>query len=430
MPTTKELLAQRAAHQERMDEIVNRVHLDRRTELNAAESAEYRSHKDARDKIDRTPDLPQTVGPEPLRRGDGTDALSLGYRRGGGDFGEVRAGMPLTKEQRFEDYCEVRGLVPEGQHDLSLRKWLRGAVTGDWSGAPDEMRAMSVGTLSAGGYMVPSALSARVIDRARNISRVLAAGATVIPMESSTLKVARVATDPSTGWHSENATITPTDAVLEEVLFTARTLTGIVQVSRELIEDAEGLDDEVTRIFAEVLANKIDLACLYGSGTPPEPTGVKLATGVTLTSLGAAGLSLATTSYAAMDWLSNAVGTLQDNNFEPTAILYSPRTARGYGKLRDTTGQPVRFPPYVDSVPRLPTNQIPNDLVLTTSSDCSDIFVGAWAELLLGVRTTFALQVLSERYADTGSIGLMCWWRGDVQLARPKAFNVVSGVRP
>jgi hypothetical protein len=36
--------------------------------------------------------------------------------------------------------------------------------------------------------------------------------------------------------------------------------------------------------------------------------------------------------------------------------------------------------------------------------------------------------VLTERYAETGSIGLLAWFRGDVLVTRPKAFAVVQGV--
>ena len=31
---------------------------------------------------------------------------------------------------------------------------------------------------------------------------------------------------------------------------------------------------------------------------------------------------------------------------------------------------------------------------------------------------------------DSGSYGFVAWWRGDIQVARPKAFDVVTGVKP
>jgi predicted phage gp36 major capsid-like protein len=48
------------------------------------------------------------------------------------------------------------------------------------------------------------------------------------------------------------------------------------------------------------------------------------------------------------------------------------------------------------------------------------VFTADWGQLLR-VRTRLHIQVFIERYADTGRIGFLCWWRGDVAVARPKA---------
>ena len=42
-----------------------------------------------------------------------------------------------------------------------------GLATGYWDGAEAERRAMSEGTATAGGHLVPTPLAARVIDKAR-----------------------------------------------------------------------------------------------------------------------------------------------------------------------------------------------------------------------------------------------------------------------
>jgi hypothetical protein len=55
-----------------------------------------------------------------------------------------------------------------------------------WVGA-DHERALAEATLGAGGALVPAPLSARVIDLARNATRVFQAGAVTIRMTSQTL---------------------------------------------------------------------------------------------------------------------------------------------------------------------------------------------------------------------------------------------------
>ncbi len=86
------------------------------------------------------------------------------------------------------------------------------------------------------------------------------------------------------------------------------------------------------------------------------------------------------------------------------------------------------MPNYLDGVPRFDTNQVPNNLTQGTSTTASDIFTADWRQLYVGVRTQLQITILGERYADTGQIGVLAWWRGDIAVARPKAFHVTSGV--
>lgn len=81
-------------------------------------------------------------------------------------------------------------------------------------------------------------------------------------------------------------------------------------------------------------------------------------------------------------------------------------------------------------IPRLTTNQIPTNLTVGTSSNCSEVYVGQWDRCWVGMRTELLMTPLTERYADLGQIAWVCWLRADVQLAQPAAFNVITGIRP
>lgn len=74
---------------------------------------------------------------------------------------------------------------------------------------------------------------------------------------------------------------------------------------------------------------------------------------------------------------------------------------------------------------------MPNNLTTGTSSDTSEVYVGRWSDLLIGVRPTIGVRVrqLNERFADNMQVGLLAWLRADVQLARPAAFSILTGVR-
>ena len=339
----------------------------------------------------------------------------------------MQRGTVLTREQSVADWCRHRG-VPGFDEPLSLGRYLRGIATGNWDGAEHE-RAMSVATATAGGHLVPAPLSARVIDLARNATRVFQAGAITVPMTASTLKLARLTGEGTPGWKTENAAITANaDLAFDAVTFTARTLTRVVTLSLELAEDADPSSDEViARSFAAQMAVELDRAALRGTGTPPEPRGVVNQTGVTLTAHGAAGTVISTTT--AYDWHLDAVGAVRAAGFEPNAHIQAPRTSTSLSKLREATTSAYLAPP-PSMLPMLTTKSVPITLTVGASTDTSEIYTAQWDQLMVGIRTDFTLLPLRERYiADNLQYAFLAYLRADVQLAQPTAFVVDTGVR-
>jgi HK97 family phage major capsid protein len=334
----------------------------------------------------------------------------------------------LTREQSVEAWCQQRGLFepPADERSPSFDRYLRGIVTGNWDGAEHE-RALSEGTLTAGGHLVPVPLSSRVIDLARNQMQVMRAGATTVPMTAATLKLARLTSEGTPAWKSENAAITDADMVFDSVTLTARTLVRLVKLSVELFDDADpSSEDVIARSFAAQVALELDRVALRGSGTPPEPRGVLNQTGVTITTHGANGALI--TNY---DFHLDAVGAVRNANFEPNAQVQAPRTATSLSKLKEATTNAYMAPPAgLAGIPRLNSKQVPITLTVGTSSDCSEIYTADWSNLLVGIRTDFQLLFLRERFiADALQYAFLAYLRADIQLAQPTAFVVDTGVR-
>jgi hypothetical protein len=102
------------------------------------------------------------------------------------------------------------------------------------------------------------------------------------------------------------------------------------------------------------VALRFDRVPLRGSGTPPEPEGVRNQTGVTvLSTLGTNGAVPA--NY---DFLARAATAVKRENHEPNAILYSTRTEETLALLKATDDQPLTRPQVLQSVRELSTNQI------------------------------------------------------------------------
>ncbi len=63
-----------------------------------------------------------------------------------------------------------------------------------------------------------------------------------------------------------------------------------------------------------------------------------------------------------------------------------------------------------------------------TATTASAALVADWPKLHIGLRTTFRILLLCERFMDSGEIGFIGWARADVAIARSEAFEVVTGL--
>lgn len=248
-------------------------------------------------------------------------------------------------------------------------------------------------------------------------------------MDSSTVKIAVVTGDPGFGWKLENAAAASTDMTLGTITLTARTLMGYAKASQELIEDAQEVETVVENAFAQSLGLELDRAALRGTGTPPEPRGVRDTSGVTITSMGANGAAL--TSY---DPISTALQSVDAANGVPNGIIYSPRTAGSLDRLKDTTNQPLRQPPSVEQVPKYITANIPENLTQGSSSLASEVYVGEWGDLLIGMRRRLTIEASREASDATDSAfrklqyHFRAYLRADIAVLQPTHFAVLTGV--
>jgi HK97 family phage major capsid protein len=342
------------------------------------------------------------------------------------------AGPILGREERLFDWQAAHARrgdeeLLEQAHEFSLGSIVQAMVTGERGHLSDvERRVLAEGTDSAGGFLTPELLAAQVIDLVRKKGRVFQAGASIVPVESDKQSIPRIATGVTAAWRAENAAIAESDQVFERVTFTPRSLAVIVRLSEELFADmVPGGGAAIENDIVKALALELDRVVLRGSGTAPEPRGIVNQTGVNLVAFGGANGDTPD-DYG---FLVDGVAAIRDDNGQPNAILYSSRTQTQIDKLEDSTGQPLRAPRSISELPQLVTNQIPNNLTVGTSTDCTEVYVGDWPEALVGMRSSIQLRVLTERYADVGQIALRAMLRADVQLAHPALFAVVQGVR-
>ncbi|KAF5030391.1 Phage capsid family protein [anaerobic digester metagenome] len=340
--------------------------------------------------------------------------------------GEVRI---LAPGDKLADTC--RRDLPEGirADELSLGRAIRAMVLNDWSDAKAERAVMVEATSGLGGVLVPEPMSATVLDLARNSAVVMQAGASTVPMTSSTLKLCKTSQDVTAYWRAEGEAITASDMAFEPMTLTAKVLAALVTVSIELIEDAANVQGLIEASIASALGLELDRVALFGSGVGAEPLGLFGAAGVQAVDMGAtAGAAL--TNY---DPFIVAQGKLLDVNAIPGAIVMAPRTATSLALLKDTTNQPLVAPASYASAVKLTSNQIPVDLTHGTAHNASVAFTGAWSDLLVGMRTGLTLEASRVAGADAFAkmlVQIRCYLRADIAVARSNHFAMVKGIIP
>ena len=293
------------------------------------------------------------------------------------------------------------------------------------SGTPEVQAALSEGTGSAGGYSIPLEVLSEFFDKLRAKTMFIKAGAQTLMLNGMQTRIMRIAADPSPAWRLENSAITESQPTFDKVDFMPQSLAVVVRVSTELLMDSANAADAIEASILGSLSVELDRVCMFGSGTLPEPLGLFNAPGVNTVSMGANGAT--PINY---DALIDAIYSIEAANGGPvTAAIMNPRTARTYRKLKDTLGQPLRLPPFIDTLPMLTSSAVPvNQTQGTSTGVSSTTVVGDFSKAILGMRQMLTIQRLDQTYAATGQIGFLATMRADVGFSHPDSFTRIVGV--
>lgn len=349
-------------------------------------------------------------------------------------FDEVvgKATSPRKLEFSVTDAESKFGEI-SGKGGFSFGRFFQAIVTRDWSKAPLERKALGESIGSAGGFLVPDQLLGEVKDRITARAVVRRAGATVYPMATDTLNVPKITGGATAYWVGENAQITASDETVGQLQLVAKLLAAMVKVSNQLISDASpSAEAAIRRDIAKVISLAEDNAFIAGTGTGNQPTGIINTTGVNELSLGVNG---ATPTF---DNIYDALYQVENNNGLASAWIMHPRTKNTLRKIKDTQGNyiynvapNVKDPDSLVGLPVFLTSQIPANLTVGTSTDCSYIIVGQFDEAIIGERA--GLEFSTDQ-SGTAFEFYQTWIRAisrlDFGLRTPGVFCKVTGVRP
>lgn len=141
-------------------------------------------------------------------------------------------------------------------------------------------KALTEGTGSAGGFVVPEEFAAEV-NRVVEDFGLVAKLARKFPMKSDTLNVPRLSATVTVTYPGETVAGTASQPTFEQVVLSSKSCVGITPMSNDLLADANiSVVDLLVELFAEAIAGRMDTEGLAGTGSPF--TGILTDAGVTV----------------------------------------------------------------------------------------------------------------------------------------------------
>jgi len=366
-----------------------------------------------------------------------------------GDFSEKFKSLDTrltTLEGRVKSRAVSLPGVEDEKEQFSFAKAIYAIRTGDWSIAPFEKavfeetrkKAMSTGTDSAGGYIVPTQYITDLIEMLRAESIVMALGATVLDnLTGSPVEIPKQTGGATAYWVGENAAITASDLTLGQLSMSPKAVAALVKMSARLANlsnpSAEAM---VRRDIAQALALAIDLAALRGSGTGGQPTGIANTAGINTVAIGTDGGDFTFETAADM------VGTLEDSNAlrGPLGYAMNPKVSKKLKKTRipqfsgDTGGDFVMLPMSNENLADAlgydfkTSTQIPTNLTKGTGTNLSEVYFGNWQELIIA--EWGGLELMASNETSDAFEKNQIWVRAiqevDIAVRHPESFCLVN----
>ncbi|MFQ5834318.1 MAG: phage major capsid protein [bacterium] len=352
--------------------------------------------------------------------------------------GNIKESVERDREERklrFDTTKEVNESAPNSNKgsEFSFARFYNAIAHKNMNLAPYEFKALGESTGSGGGFIVPEEYLGDLRDRITAQSVVRGMGPTVYPMVSDTLLVPKITGGATAVWVGENAQITESQNTFGQLQLIAKLLAALVKVSNQLISDSNpAVETAVRKDTVKVLALAEDIAFLGGSGSANQPTGIINTTGVAEVTLGANG---ATPTF---DNIYDTLYQVELANGVASGWVMHPRTKNTLTKIKDSNGQyiynvspSIKEPDTLVGLPVKLTTQVPINLTVGSSSDCSYVICAQWDEAVIGERAGI------EFAADTSGTAFefyQTWIRAieriDFGLRTPEVFCKMTGVRP
>jgi HK97 family phage major capsid protein len=281
--------------------------------------------------------------------------------------------------------------------------------------------ALTIGTDSEGGYLVPDEFERTLIEalEEENIMRQLAK---VITTSSGDKKIPVVASKGTAAWVDEEGAIPEDDDAFGQVSIGAYKVATMIKVSEELLNDSIfNLESYIAREFARRIGAKEEEAFLVGDGSG-KPAGI-----FDDTHGGEIGVTTSTANIK-MDEIFDLFYSLKSPYRKRATFITNYATVKEIRKLKDGQGQYLWQPSVKAGEPDTLLNRPvrTSAYVPTIEPGAKVIAFGDFGYYWIADRQGRAFQRLSELYAATGQVGFRATQRVDGKLILKEAVKILK----
>ena len=305
------------------------------------------------------------------------------------------------------------------ERNLDVGKYIRGVVTGKWDGAEAEKRAL---TTTATGVMIPTVLSAQIIDYARNISLFSSANVPMIPMDSNNITISKIKSDPIFKFKEEGAEAEESSLELESVELKSKTCYGYAYVSLEAIQSSKNLSQTIINTFSSAIATAIDKGMLYGqyNGSSYEnfaPKGIMNDKDIN---------SIEFTPSEGYDAFIKAIGKIKRANGTPSTYCMNADTEEMLDLLKDSNGKYLEKPNSVNELRKIVSNQLNSD-----EGTGNDALVFDANSMIIGMQKNINIEMFTntDECIKKGLVGFRIYSMIDCVATQPKKICKITSIK-
>ena len=268
----------------------------------------------------------------------------------------------LRKHEAFSS----RFKTEPSEDNLSFRALLKGIGTGVWE--QNEKRAISTDNW---GSIIPTGVSAKVIEGAFNKSLFLDSDIPIVPMENGNITIPRVKTSSlvKPSQKEEYAVGQELDVDLEPVNLSAKTVYGYCTISNELLLKSDPSAETILReTFSKAIAEALDRACLY---TEKETNGTPKAYAIkgVWNDQDVNSLEVGATDTIDYDDVIDGIAKVESQNYLVTNIAMNSENKKELAKMKNTVGDYIKAPQDYEALNKTMTNQLEKDNLLIYNSN-------------------------------------------------------------